>query len=80
MLFTGGNMLDALNNCENNQMNEERVRFYTAEIVLALSHIHKMGMIYRDLKVSTLQNIHNYLSFNYMFYSYKIFWYLTTEI
>ena len=26
--------------------NEERTRFYIAEIVLALDHLHKMGIIY----------------------------------
>ena len=31
-------------------MSEDRVRFYSAEIVLALAHIHGLGMIYRDLK------------------------------
>jgi hypothetical protein len=31
-------------------ISEERAAFYTAEIVLALDHIHQMGMIYRDLK------------------------------
>lgn len=31
-------------------MPEDRVRFYAAEIVLALAHIHGLGMIYRDLK------------------------------
>jgi serine/threonine protein kinase len=29
---------------------EEHAIFYAAEIVLALNHIHSMGMIYRDLK------------------------------
>jgi len=33
---------------------EERVRFYAAEMVLALIHIHSMEMIYRDLKPSNV--------------------------
>lgn len=49
-LGTSGTLLDALDSCEGNRMPEDRVRFYTAEIVLALSHLHRMGMIYRDLK------------------------------
>jgi len=29
---------------------EPRARFYTAELVLALAHIHALGVVYRDLK------------------------------
>lgn len=29
---------------------EDRARFYTAEILLAMDFIHKQGIIYRDLK------------------------------
>ena len=49
-LGTEGTLSDALSYCENNRMPEERVRFYAAEIMLTLAHIHRMGMIYRDLK------------------------------
>jgi ribosomal protein S6 kinase alpha-1/2/3/6 len=29
---------------------EDDVKFYLAELALALSHLHKSGIIYRDLK------------------------------
>ncbi|KAK8825224.1 RPS6 protein kinase [Blastocystis sp. ATCC 50177/Nand II] len=32
------------------KFSEERSRFYAAEITLALEHLHKMGIVYRDLK------------------------------
>lgn len=32
------------------KFSNDRARFYTAEIVLALEHLHKNGIIYRDLK------------------------------
>mmetsp|Transcript_21094 Transcript_21094/g.3421 ORF Transcript_21094/g.3421 Transcript_21094/m.3421 type:complete len:81 (+) Transcript_21094:339-581(+) len=32
------------------QFSEERTRFYAAEIILALEQLHKVGIIYRDLK------------------------------
>lgn len=35
-------------------MDESRVVFYMAEIVLALDHIHQFGIIYRDLKTSNI--------------------------
>ena len=28
----------------------KRVKFYSAEIILALAHLHQMGLMYRDLK------------------------------
>jgi len=36
------------------KFSEERVRFYAAEILLALEHLHKNGIIYRDLKPENL--------------------------
>lgn len=32
------------------RFNEERARFYTAEIILALDYLHKAGIVYRDVK------------------------------
>lgn len=29
---------------------EEDVKFYLAELILALSHLHSLGIVYRDLK------------------------------
>ncbi len=35
------------------RLNAARVQFYTAEIILALVHLHDLGLMYRDLKVCT---------------------------
>jgi serine/threonine protein kinase len=42
----------ALNKSPEERLPESRVQFYVAEIVLALSYLHQMGLMYRDLKVS----------------------------
>jgi serine/threonine protein kinase len=33
---------------------EERARFYSAEITLAITYLHSQGIIYRDLKLENL--------------------------
>jgi serine/threonine protein kinase len=43
--------LQALNKSPEERLPESRVQFYVAEIVLALSYLHQMGLMYRDLKV-----------------------------
>ncbi len=49
-LATAGDLQKALNKSPDEKLSEERVRFYVAEIVLALSYLHQMGLMYRDLK------------------------------
>jgi serine/threonine protein kinase len=43
----------------NKIFNEERARFYSAEILIALSHLHNKNIIYRDLKPENLLLDHN---------------------
>ena len=33
---------------------EEEIKFFLAQIALALDHIHKHGIIYRDLKLDNI--------------------------
>ena len=39
-----------MNECRLSQMPEDHVRFYIAEVLLALQYTHEMGYVYRDLK------------------------------
>ncbi len=39
---------------KNGKFSEERVKFYAAEIASALLHLHRHGIIYRDLKPENL--------------------------
>lgn len=36
------------------RFDEPEVRFYTAEIVCALEHLHSLGIIYRDIKLENI--------------------------
>lgn len=49
-LSTAGDLQKALNRSAEEKLSEDRVRFYVAEIVLALAYLHQMGLMYRDLK------------------------------
>lgn len=49
-LVTGGDLHQARKACASRRLPEDRMMFYAAEIVLAVDHLHEMGIIYRDLK------------------------------
>jgi serine/threonine protein kinase len=49
-LATAGDLNTSMMCAPNMRLSEDRVRFYAAEIILALSYLHQMGLIYRDLK------------------------------
>lgn len=53
-LATAGDLDRALAHSPDRRLSEERVKFYTAEIVLALSHLHGLGLMYRDMKPSNI--------------------------
>lgn len=53
-LSTAGDLQQALNSAAQNRLPEARVQFYVAEVVLALGHLHSMGLMYRDLKPNNI--------------------------
>lgn len=46
----GGELFYHLHRVKDGPFSEERARFYAAQIVLALEHMHDEGVVYRDLK------------------------------
>jgi serine/threonine protein kinase len=48
----GGELFTHLSSVDH--FTEDRTRFYAAQIVLALGHLHENGVIYRDLKPENL--------------------------
>nr|AML76832.1 putative LOV domain-containing protein [Tetraselmis cordiformis] len=48
----GGDMYSLMNT--NGELKEEHVRFYAAEVLVALSYLHLLGFLYRDLKPENL--------------------------
>ncbi|XP_013924408.1 PREDICTED: ribosomal protein S6 kinase alpha-4 [Thamnophis sirtalis] len=39
---------------QRDHFSEEEVRFYSGEIILAIEHLHKLGIIYRDVKLENI--------------------------
>lgn len=50
--INGGELFYHLSDAE--RFNQERTRFYTAEITLALGYLHSLDIVYRDLKPENL--------------------------
>ena len=49
--FCSGGDLNALRHSKSDEvLSYSAIRFYVSEIVLALSHLHSLGIVYRDLK------------------------------
>ena len=49
-LVDGGDLNDLLWRSPHGRLNEFHARLYCAQIALALSHLHEIGILYRDLK------------------------------
>lgn len=50
--YNGGNLYYHLHKEKN--FSEEKTKFYIAELILVLSHLHSYGIIYRDLKLENI--------------------------
>ena len=53
-LVQGGELFNLLHNEDDEPLEEEGIRFYTANVYLALEHLHKRDIAYRDLKPENL--------------------------
>ena len=47
-MLRGGELFKHL--CDSKRFTEYRSKFYTAQVALALGHLHKKDILYRDLK------------------------------
>lgn len=50
--YSGGSLYIHLRKCK--RFTEARARFYAAELLLALAHLHQMKVMYRDLKLENI--------------------------
>ena len=50
----GGDLGFHLKNTPGGKFSERRTKFYFAEVALAVNHLHRNGIIYRDMKPGNL--------------------------
>lgn len=48
--MSGGELFYHLKSKKEKRFSEEETKYYSAEVLLALEHLHKHNIIYRDLK------------------------------
>ena len=53
-LANAGNLQDVIDGSPDCRVPLDRVQFYSAEIALAIAHLHDMNLMYRDLKPSNV--------------------------
>uniref|UniRef100_A0A3P9JX65 non-specific serine/threonine protein kinase n=1 Tax=Oryzias latipes TaxID=8090 RepID=A0A3P9JX65_ORYLA len=51
-LCAGGDLMDRI--CDKKRLEEKEVRRYTRQILSAVEHLHKYGIVHRDLKIENL--------------------------
>lgn len=57
--ISGGELFARLDASKDHSLSLKECRFYAAEIVLAIEHLHKNNIIYRDLKPEVRNNAHS---------------------
>ena len=50
----GGELFQQFRMRGEGSFSEDEVRFYMSEVILALEHLHKLGIVHRDLKLENI--------------------------
>ncbi len=59
---------------------EDDVKFYMAELVLALDHLHALGIIYRDLKPEKYFILIDFINLMLLSFLFQVFYSTTMAI
>ena len=73
--YRGGNLFSLLSN-HDDQFSEEITRFYTAEMILAIDSLHKLGYIHRDIKYV----VASFSKFHHISFKDPTMFYLTIKV